>query len=73
MLGTSFGAGLSGKVAFNWWPDADTERNVVVDEAGTIWKDTDGAGSAWAALASGLTVRHRLDHLDLIAVLKAQE
>jgi len=48
-LGVTFGAARTGKVAFNFWPDADTERNVVVDDIGQIWKD-DGVGGVWTLL-----------------------
>jgi putative ABC transport system permease protein len=51
--------------------DSDVYRIPLVLDAGTFaWS---ALAVVAAALASGLTVRHRLDHLDLIAVLKAQE
>ena len=53
-LGISFGAGISGKVAFNFWPDAATERNIVVGSDGKIWKD-DGVAGAWSAIHTGLS------------------
>ena len=48
-LGSAFDAARTGKVAFNFWPDADTERNIVVDDTGQIWKD-DGVGGGWAII-----------------------
>ncbi len=53
-LGSAFDAARTGKVAFNFWPDADTERNIVVDDNGSIWKDN-GSGGGWATVHTGLT------------------
>ena len=54
VLGSAFDAARTGKVAFNFWPDADTERNVVVDDSGRIWKDN-GSGAGWVTLQTGLS------------------
>lgn len=55
VVGDAFGGGVvAGMDAFDWWPDPDTQRTVVVGDDGKVYKD-DGTGHTWVEIFTGLT------------------
>ena len=63
-VGSAFGGGVvAGMDAIDYWPDASTQRTVVVGDDGQVYKD-DGAGGSWATLlAAALTTAGMVPHL----------
>ena len=54
VLGVPVASGTKLMAGIDFWVDALTQRTVVVDDSGNVYKD-DGTGNAWVAVASGLT------------------
>ena len=54
LVGSAFDANRTGLFALDFWPTPTTQRTLVVDDNGQVWKD-DGSGGGWATLVTGLT------------------